>query len=153
LCHDAPTAFWKNTRHAGAWETLEKVNKQFDRQCIGCHVTGWMKPGGATLALNETLRDVQCESCHGPGSLHVDANGKEKPRSLVLQPEASFCLGSCHTIEHSDTFQYDAYLRDVTGPGHGEALRQRLGDGPTGHELRAAALAKAGRGVGAGCSK
>jgi cytochrome c2 len=53
------------------------------------------------------------------------------------------CL-SCHTPEHSDTFQFEPYLRDVVGKGHGEARRTALGDGPTGRELRAAGLAKAG---------
>ena len=29
---------------------------------------------------------------------------------------ASTCTG-CHTEQHSDTFQYEAYLRDILGPG------------------------------------
>ena len=48
---------------------------------------------------------------------------------------------------------YEAYLRDIVGPGHGEDLRKKLGDGPTGHELRKAALDKAGRTLGAGCTR
>jgi hypothetical protein len=50
---------------------------------------------------------------------------------------------SCHTEQHSDTFQYEAYLRDILGKGHGPGARKKLGDGPTGHELRTAALARA----------
>ncbi len=52
------------------------------------------------------------------------------------------CTG-CHTEQHSDTFQYEAYLRDILGPGHGAAARTKLGNGATGHELRSAALARA----------
>jgi hypothetical protein len=152
-CHKAAVEFWRTTHHARAFKTLADEGKQWNRDCIGCHVTGWMEPGGATLGNNEKLRDVQCEVCHGPASKHVDADGKDKPRTLARAPEADLCKNRCHTPEHSDTFQLEAYLRDVTGPGHAAALRKKLGDGPTGHELREAALAKAGRDRGANCPK
>jgi hypothetical protein len=151
-CHADQTAFWQKTKHHQAWETIEVVNKQFDYECIGCHVTGWAEPGGATLAKNEHLRDVQCETCHGPGSLHVEADGADQPRTIVRAPAESLCKG-CHNSEHSDTFEFTAYLRDVTGPGHGPEFRQKLGDGPTGLELRRAGLEKAGLEIGAGCKK
>jgi hypothetical protein len=152
-CHKEAVAFWKDSQHARAWKTLTDLGKEWSRECIGCHVTGWQEPGGATFARIEPLRDAQCEVCHGPASKHVDADGKEKPKSLVLAPDKDRCLSACHTPEHSDTFQYEAYLRDMTGKGHGEKFRARLGAGPTGHELRAAALEKAGRALGANCKK
>ena len=71
---------------------------------------------------------------------------------MTLSPPESLCK-TCHNKEHSDTFEYQAYLRDVTGPGHGEEFRKELGDGPTGLELRSAALEKAGKNLGAGCVK
>ncbi|MDB4962036.1 MAG: hypothetical protein JWP01_2035 [Myxococcales bacterium] len=150
-CHSDAVDFWKTTRHAHAWETLEKRSQQFDFDCIGCHVTGWEKPGGANLAHNDNLRDVQCETCHGPGSLHVAKGGEEKPPTVWRSPPETLCATQCHTKEHSDTFELKPYLRDVTGPGHGADLRKQLGDGPTGGELRKAALDKAGRTLGAGC--
>lgn len=152
-CHKAAVEFWEKTRHAQAWETLERIGKQFDRECIGCHVTGWQKPGGSTLAHNESLRDVQCESCHEPASIHVDADGKEKPKSLVVLPPENLCTTTCHTPEHSDTFDTQAYMRDITGHGHGEKFKKTLGIGPTGHELRSAALKKSGKGLGEGCAR
>lgn len=152
-CHAEAVTFWEKTRHAGAWKTLADVDKQFDYDCIGCHATGWGKPSGATMAQNEGLRDVQCESCHGPGSLHVDADEADAARTITLAPAEDLCAGQCHTPEHSDTFDRTAYLRDVLGAGHGEKARAALGDGPTGHELRAAGLAKAGKTIGAGCPK
>ena len=152
-CHDEAMEFWKTTRHAGAWETLVERGQQFDYECIGCHVTGWAQPGGSNLAHNENLRDVQCETCHGPGSIHVDKGGEETPFAVVRNPNKNLCAEQCHTKEHSDTFDYEPYLRDILGKGHGEAMRAKLGDGPTGHELRSAALDKAGRTLGAGCTK
>ena len=151
-CHDQAVDFWKKTRHHQAWETLERRSKEFNYDCIGCHVTGWDQPGGATLAVNEPLRAVQCETCHGPGSLHVASDGTDTPPSIVRSPPETLCK-ACHNKEHSDTFEYEAYLRDVTGPGHGDAFRQKLGNGPTGNALRSAALARAGRSMGAGCTK
>ncbi len=151
FCHKTQVTFWKTTHHAQAWATLEKLGKELNRDCISCHVVGWNRPGGAVLAKNEHLRNVQCEACHGPGSRHVDADGKDL-KSLVRATPVETCV-VCHSPEHSDTFDYTAYLRDVTGPGHGEAFRKQLGDGKTGHELRSAALAKAGQEIGAGCSK
>lgn len=152
-CHDDAMEFWKKTRHAGAWKTLVDRGQQFDYECISCHVTGWEQPGGSNLANNEKLRDVQCETCHGPGSIHVAKGGEEEPPAVVLNPGKTLCAEQCHTKEHSDTFDYEPYLRDIVGPGHGAALRAKLGDGPTGHQLRSAALDKAGRTLGAGCTK
>ncbi len=153
-CHVTETESWRKTRHAQGWQTLVDVSKQFDFDCISCHVTGWEKPGGASMARTEDLRDVQCETCHGPGSLHVAADGEEGlPKTVQLAPPADLCASQCHTREHSDTFQLEAYLRDIVGKGHGETRRAALGDGPTGHDLRAAGLAKATKTLGPGCSK
>ena len=152
-CHQDAVDFWKKTVHAQAWQTLVDRGQQFDMECINCHVTGWDKPGGANLAHNDNLRDVQCEVCHGPASIHVAKGGEEKPAAVKRMPAQDLCATNCHTHEHSDTFAYEAYLRDIVGPGHGEDLRKKLGDGPTGHELRKAALDKAGRTLGVGCTR
>ena len=150
-CHSDAVDFWKETRHAQAWKTLEERGQQFDFDCVSCHNTGWDQPGGSNLANNDTLRDVQCETCHGPGSIHVAQGGEERPPMVRRMPAEKLCATQCHTKEHSDTFELTPYLRDVTGAGHGEDLRKQLGDGPTGHQLRKAALDKAGRTLGAGC--
>ena len=141
-CHKEALAFWKKTVHADAWQTLVEVGKQNDYKCTGCHVTGYGQVGGSSLGHTDRLRDVQCEVCHGPGSIHVAEKGLEEPSSVHKEAPASTCIG-CHTEQHSDTFQYEAYLRDILGAGHGAAARAKLGDGPTGHALRSAALARA----------
>jgi hypothetical protein len=152
-CHHDAVEFWKKTVHAQAWKTLVDRGQELDYECIGCHVTGWDKPGGSNLAHNETLRDVGCEVCHGPASIHVAKSGEEKPSAVARAPSKDLCASQCHTHEHSDTFAYEAYLRDIVGPGHGEDARKKLGDGPTGHSLRTTALDKAGRTLGAGCTR
>ncbi len=139
LCHDEAVNFWKTTVHARAWNELVQVNKQWSFDCIGCHITGYGQRGGSAMAHVDGLTDVQCEVCHGPGSQHV-----ERPQKMRLKMPSDNDCKSCHTKDHSDTFQYAPYLRDVLGPGHGEKRRTALGEGPTGHELRHAAQQKAG---------
>ena len=148
-CHADEAAHWAKSRHGDAYATLVKANKQFDLSCVGCHVTGFREPGGAEVVENEGLKNVQCEQCHGPGSAHV-ALPERRGKANAIRRDASVELcQTCHTPEHSDTFEYAAYLRDVLSPEHGPERRAALGEGPTGRELRAAGLAAAG----GGCKK
>ena len=144
-CHKTAAAFWQKTQHARAWQTLVTAEKQYNYDCIGCHVTGWQQPGGSNLGTVEKrgLVNVQCEVCHGPGSKHVAEDGMDEPKTMAKSPPDDLCRGRCHTTEHSDTFDLVPYLRDVLGAGHGEERRKALGDGPTAHELKAKATAEA----------
>jgi len=72
---------------------------------------------------NEGLRDVQCESCHGPGSAHVTARpGPARRTTIRRTADAEFCATQCHTPEHSDHFDYERYLPRILGPGHGRPV-------------------------------
>jgi hypothetical protein len=141
-CHKPAMLFWRKTVHAHAWKTLVDGGKQADYKCVGCHVTGYGQVGGSSLGFTKKLEAVQCEMCHGPGSEHVAKEGLEEPPAVEKDTRPATCTG-CHNEQHSDTFNYSAYLRDIVGPGHGMDARRRLGDGPTGRQLRSAALAKA----------
>jgi hypothetical protein len=141
-CHKEETRFWKTTIHAKAWTTLVKGGKTLDLECVSCHVTGYGELGGSNLGHTKNLEAVQCETCHGPGSVHVAEEGLEDPPAVRLATPESTCV-QCHNEKHSDTFNFVAYLRDILGPGHGEAARKALGPGPTGAELRHTAIAKA----------
>ena len=141
-CHKPAARFWRKTVHAQAWKTLVDVGKEAHDDCVSCHVTGYGEVGGTSLGHTHSLQDIQCEVCHGPGSIHVGKKGKETPFAGRLQTPESVCV-RCHNEKHSDTFAYQAYLRDVLGPGHGEDARDKLGDGPTGRVLRRAAEVRA----------
>jgi hypothetical protein len=114
-CHPTQMEFWKKTRHAAAINTLVKRNKSFDNNCVGCHVTGYRKPGGSVLGNFNSLENVGCEQCHGPGSDHVVAGAKEK---IALEAPATVCV-ECHNDEHSPRFNYDTYRKSILGEGHG----------------------------------
>ncbi len=115
-CHQPAYQFWKRTKHARAWATLEDQNKHYDLTCVGCHVVGYEKPGGfCRLKDVGPFQDVGCENCHGPGSAHVSGGGKA---AIVRRTTEATCASHCHVPEHSDAFVYETYLRKITGPGH-----------------------------------
>jgi 2',3'-cyclic-nucleotide 2'-phosphodiesterase (5'-nucleotidase family) len=115
-CHQEAYDWWAGTKHGRAYGTLERVHKEFNLSCVGCHVTGYNQPGGSTVTHVEDLKNVGCESCHGPGSLH---NQKPDLAGLITKsPVEATCLG-CHTHEHSDRFAYEAFRKMLIVPGHG----------------------------------
>ncbi|MDB4945410.1 MAG: Cytochrome c family protein [Labilithrix sp.] len=114
-CHEAPRKVWDKTAHAHAYATLSTQFKEFNLDCVSCHVTGYDRPGGSTVTHVEDLKDVQCEVCHGPGSLH--AARPDKVKIPVARPGADVCL-SCHHPPHVHTFDVKAKMPEILGPGH-----------------------------------
>lgn len=120
-CHSAAFAQWQTQKHAHAVKTLEDAGKFCDLSCIGCHTTGFNQAGGFCSPQKVgAFKEVGCEMCHGPGSLHVQKGGAKVDvgRRFTRAPDASVCVG-CHTKEHSDTFEFNAYRQRILGPGHG----------------------------------
>ena len=117
-CHNAAYAWWSSHPHGRAYSTLEVRHKQFNLSCVGCHVTGYLQPGGSTVThLNDgALINVGCENCHGPSSAHVASQGRVRPARRDV-PE-SVCVG-CHNPEHSDRFVYETFRNTLRVPGHG----------------------------------
>lgn len=116
-CHDDARKVWDATKHANAYTTLTKEFKEYNLDCVSCHVTGYDRPGGSTVTHVEELKAVQCEVCHGPGSLH--AAKPEKVKIPVAKPTADSCL-ACHHPPHVHAFDAKAKLADILGPGHGK---------------------------------
>ncbi|MCL2451000.1 MAG: hypothetical protein FWD17_18810, partial [Polyangiaceae bacterium] len=119
-CHAGARQVWNATRHAQAYATLSSQFKQFNLDCVSCHVTGYDKPGGSSVTHVERLENVQCEVCHGPGSKHAQ---NPADRSLIVgAPSLSTCL-SCHHPPHVERFDPAAKLSEILGPGHGMPSR------------------------------
>lgn len=107
-CHQNIYKSWQASRHAHAFASLERVNKSFDPNCIGCHSVGFEKPGGfMDEMITEHLMNVQCESCHGAGSTHVSAAGK-KPTQHKGWAREKICQ-QCHVGSHSPSFTMENY--------------------------------------------
>jgi hypothetical protein len=118
-CHDEAYQFWLHTPHAGAYATLEKGHKEFNLDCVSCHVTGYEKPGGTTVTHVDKLTNVQCEACHGPGSLH-----QLKPKdenTIVGSPSKAFCAPACHHPPHvQEGWSVHEAWKVILGKGHGK---------------------------------
>jgi hypothetical protein len=115
-CHAGAFAVWEKSRHALGYETLEGLGKQFHLDCIGCHVTGFGRPGGVCRVDRVAGReDVGCEACHGPGSIHSTA---PTAKNVSLGDTEQACTG-CHDRENSPHFDFHEYLPQILGPGHG----------------------------------
>jgi hypothetical protein len=90
-CHSDAYDKWKHTPHSLAYKTLEDDRnpslKQYDPECIVCHTVGFgYKTGFRNEVATPKLKNVGCESCHGPGSGHIEAEqllevGKASPLS------------------------------------------------------------------------
>lgn len=110
-CHQDRLASWAFDGHARAVESLAKRDSASNPECIGCHSTGFGRPGGyAELSErgSAAYRDVQCEACHGPMRGH---DGRGSVHSAPIT-EAT-CL-TCHDEANSPEFEYRAYLAKIS---------------------------------------
>ncbi len=116
-CHPGQYRRWQKTLHAHAYQSLIKVEKHFDEECIACHTLGFKQPGGFNdIQQVGEFANVQCESCHGPGRLHVESEGKTKMyRDLA---GGKMCL-RCHIEERSPEFDLETYFENVCGKPKG----------------------------------
>ena len=114
-CHEPAKAFWDSTKHAHAYATLSSQNKQFNLDCVSCHVTGYDQPGGSSVTHVDLLENVQCEVCHGPGSAH---SANPKVDVIHKKPAETRCL-DCHHPPHVEQFDPKAKMAEILGPGHG----------------------------------
>jgi len=111
-CHQPAFATWQASRHAGALRALDAVGKQFDPECLDCHVAGFDRGGFVSGDATPHLAGVQCESCHGPAKRHqAEPERVRLPAIGVLggaHPEESTCR-SCHRGAHSPKFSFADY--------------------------------------------
>ena len=71
--------------------------------CGECHSTGWNQVSGVSAASPTTnatsgvnLQRAQCESCHGPGSLHITGSGTAKKSLINRIANAKSSCYRCH---------------------------------------------------------
>src|SRR4029079_14188599 len=89
--HAADAAAWQKSGHSHAYDALsKKANKpelrQYDPECIKCHVVGFGYVGGfVSNPQTPHLKNVRRENCHGPGSAHAAAPNN-KQLSLAMSP-------------------------------------------------------------------
>lgn len=118
-CHSEIYAHWKQTAHAHAWETLAKTGDEAKAECVRCHSTGFGQPGGMDIRTlgPESRRDVQCESCHGPGEAHLRevATGASSTYACELCDAGRSCM-TCHTPSQDPDFDLRSAWKRIAHP-------------------------------------
>jgi len=110
-CHMSIFLHWKTTKHAVAYNTLQKNGDQFDPECVRCHVVGYDYTSGfESIETTSGLAGVGCESCHGSGSEHVIDTSK-----IYGEISEDDCL-KCHDPENSSKFEYNSYRERIKHP-------------------------------------
>ena len=117
-CHTPESEQWKTTAHSLAWETLVREHKDATPECVPCHSVGYREAGGFQDAVRTPDRvNVQCENCHGMGTLHSDT---WLARSAVGERT---CRG-CHNEERDPEFDFTAkFPLMVHGNTSGESIK------------------------------
>jgi 2',3'-cyclic-nucleotide 2'-phosphodiesterase (5'-nucleotidase family) len=128
FCHRSASDFWQRTPHADAYTTLSREFKEYNLDCVSCHVTGYERPGGSNVTHVDKLQGVQCEACHGPGSLHATTGGSAP---ITRTPAESVCRSCHHTPHVADDWNLLSSWSKIVGEGHGEGSQ-----GPASSERR-----------------
>lgn len=111
-CHGDIAARFVSGKHFRAIETLRQRGAETNPECLACHSTGYLRPGGYDPAAEKEgapyMLGVQCEACHGPGTAHV------RDGSYVKSARES--CRACHTSKWSPDFDFRTYW---SREGHG----------------------------------
>jgi hypothetical protein len=110
-CHDGGTggaqyAGWSQTGHANAWADLQNSGHPM-ASCEPCHsVQQNNTPGNSGFDEVPTAKfeDVQCESCHGPGSAHADGAAASPPVDPLAALDVQTCA-ICHEGSHHPFYE------------------------------------------------
>jgi len=107
-CHEAEFAIWSKSAHAHAFDVLVREKQDFNPKCVGCHTVGHGRPQGfLTATATPGLKDVGCEACHGPSSLHPE------PLAQGYGRTSTNACRDCHTQENSPDFDPAQYIPQV----------------------------------------
>ena len=135
-CHSHAYDVWESTPHHEATHSIafpnerSSIPRNFDPECLSCHVTGWDPAGYFPYASgyedyekSKHLHGNGCENCHGPGSSHVAAENGEGSYSdeqieslrlamrLPLAKAQDRCL-QCHDLDNDPDFQEEGAFEE-----------------------------------------
>jgi hypothetical protein len=113
-CHPTAAKIWRSTGHGQAFATLLKRQADADPNCLGCHTVGFGSPSGYRREFRaDRLVDVGCESCHGPGSVHVALRQQGAVDGGKFRALGSGDCQKCHHGEFSRPFDFDKFWPHV----------------------------------------
>jgi len=107
-CHPGAGQVWAKSAHARAFTPLRAREADADPKCVGCHTIGFGSESGYRREFGaHRLVDVGCESCHGPGSLHMRRYEGEAGIEFTYRPLDAGDCKKCHYGEFSRPFYYN----------------------------------------------
>ncbi len=113
-CHQTAAKVWQDSGHAEAMMTLVNKKADADPNCISCHTIGFGSPSGYRREFaGHKFADVGCESCHGPGSLHVEQRQNHMPITFKFRPLGAGDCQKCHFGEFSRPFDWNQFWPHV----------------------------------------
>ncbi len=144
-CHTTAFEIYEQTPHFHATDTLLHLEppRQFDPECLSCHVTGWnpqeyfpYESGFVGIKLSPLMHGNGCENCHGPAAAHVAAESGEETLSDAeiesLRAALRLKIGEnegnvgdqkpgrvvdmcvqCHDLDNSPDFDFQEYWPQV----------------------------------------
>jgi 2',3'-cyclic-nucleotide 2'-phosphodiesterase (5'-nucleotidase family) len=102
-CHEMEYQMYTKQQHAHAFATLTKNQRDSTPECLPCHVVGMGQAGGfVSKESTPELVNVQCENCHGMGTMHGSGS--------VVGPEV--CT-TCHTSSQDPNFNFDEKVQKI----------------------------------------
>jgi hypothetical protein len=108
-CHEEEYNKFKTySKKSKSWHSIEIMASDLTsdeiESCYECHTTGHGQAGGfVSIQSTPHLADVGCETCHGPGKAHVEADGD--PSLIKRRPSEADCT-RCHNAERVRTFDF-----------------------------------------------
>lgn len=109
-CHQNAAKVWQASAHAQSFATLTGRQADADPKCIGCHTIGFGSASGYRREFGATkLVAVGCESCHGPGSLHVRQQQGDTTVNFTYRPLDAGDCRKCHQGEFSRPFRWEEF--------------------------------------------
>ncbi len=138
-CHLDISLALAESKHMHAYQTLVDKGVQHT-SCAQCHTLGFNEQPHSFNVVNDkkytgdwVMRNVQCESCHGPGEFHVKyrQNNSKDPKlsqdgrdAEGLIPATKDTCVKCHDQENSPGFNFEEYWPHIQ---HGKDLKPKPG--------------------------
>ncbi|MCY4380084.1 MAG: cytochrome c family protein [Proteobacteria bacterium] len=113
-CHQSAYEQWLTSGHSKAYATLKAQQQHENELCVACHVVALHSKGGYTSSIyTPHLKNVGCESCHGPRKDHVlKFHGVSQTDNTSPPTNSAWQCTKCHHPPHTANFnQSEAWLK------------------------------------------
>lgn len=114
-CHQSAYEVWQNSAHSSAFATLVQADQHTNALCVSCHVVDLHAPGGyINTTYTPHLKDVGCESCHGPRRDHIlKFHDPQLQRPADVAAKNPWDCTTCHHPPHIVDFDVDAWWQRI----------------------------------------